>query len=74
MDAKKIADQIVGLLSWIVTNPFGFLLWIIGTIAIIAMTSTMLAPLMPSVFRPMGDVSRWVYVAGFLYLMRGAGR
>ena len=41
MDAKKIADQIVGLLNWIVTNPIGFLRWIVGTIAITAMTSTM---------------------------------
>ena len=74
MDPKKIADQIVGLLLWIISNPFGFLLWIIGAIAILAMTSTMLAPIMPTIFRPMGDVNRWVYVAGFLYLMRGAGR
>lgn len=74
MDANKIAAQITGFLTWVVGNPFAVLLWIIGTIAIVAMTCTMLAPLVPSVFRPMGDVNRWVYVAGFLYLMRGAGR
>ncbi len=74
MDANKIAAQITGLVNWIVTNPFGFCLWLIGTIAIVAMTCTMLAPLLPQFVRPMGDVNKWVYVAGFLYLMRGAGR
>lgn len=74
MDAKKLADQVIGVIMWIVGNPFGFLLWIIGTIAIIAMACTMLAPLFPQFIRPMGDANRLVYVAGFLYLMRGAGR
>ena len=74
MDPKKLADQLVGFLTWIVTNPFGFMLWIIGTVAIVAMTCTVLAPLFPAFIRPMGDVNKWVYIAGFLYLMRGAGR
>ena len=74
MDANKIGAQLTGFINWIITNPFGFLLWLIGTLAIIAMACTMLAPLFPQFIRPMGDVNKWVYVAGFLYLMRGAGR
>ena len=74
MDTNKIAAQITGFLTWMVTNPLGFLLWVIGSIAILAVASTMLAPIFPQVFRPYGDLTRWVYVAWFLYLMRGAGR
>lgn len=74
MDANKIAAQLSGFVTWIIGNPFGFMLWLVGTIAIVAVTCTMLAPLLPQFFRPMGDINKWVYVAGFLYLMRGAGR
>lgn len=74
MDANKLAATITGFVTWAISNPFGFLLWLVGCIAIIAVAATILAPFAPALIRPMGDINKWVYVAGFLYLMRGAGR
>lgn len=74
MNANQIAQQISGFITWAIGNPFAFLLWVVGTIAIIAVASTVLSPLAPAYIRPAGDINKWVYVAGFLYLMKGAGR
>ncbi len=74
MDANKIAATITGFVTWAISNPFGFLLWLVGSVAIIAVACTIMAPLIPQFVRPMGDINKWVYVAGFLYLMKGAGR
>ena len=57
MDANKIAAQITGIVNHAISNPFGFLLWLIGTVAIVAVTSTILAPLAPQYIRPMGDIN-----------------
>ena len=74
MDANKLAATITGFVTWAISSPCAFLLWIIGTVAIVAVACTILAPLAPQFIRPMGDVTKWVYVAGFLWLMKGAGR
>jgi hypothetical protein len=78
MDANKLAATITGFITWAISNPFGFLLWLVGCVAILAVSATILAtilaPFAPQFIRPAGDINKWVYVAGFLYLMRGAGR
>ena len=74
MDANKLAATITGFVTWAISSPFAFLLWVIGTVAIVAVACTILAPLLPQFIRPMGDVQKWVYVAGFLALMKHAGR
>ena len=74
MNGQQVASQITSFISWALANPFAFLLWIVGTVAIVAVAATVLSPLAPAYIRPAGDINKWVYVAGFLYLMKGAGR
>lgn len=74
MDANRLAATITGFVTWAISNPFAFLLWLVGSIAIVAVACTILAPLAPQFIRPAGDINKWVYVAGFLALMKHAGR
>ena len=74
MDANRIAAQITGIVNNAITNPLGFLLWLTGCIAIIGVASPVLAPFAPAYIRPFGDVQKWIYVAGFIWLMKGSGR
>jgi hypothetical protein len=74
MDANKLAATITGFVTWAIGNPFGFLLWLVGCVAILAVSATILAPFAPQFIRPAGDINKWVYVAGFLALMKHAGR
>ena len=74
MDASRVTAQITAFITNAIESPFAFLLWLVGTIAIVSVACTVLAPLWPSVIRPAGDVQKWVYIAGFVWLMKGAGR
>lgn len=74
MDASRITAQITAFIASAIESPLSFLLWLIGTVAIISVACTVLAPLAPTLIKPAGDVQRWVYIAGFVWLMKGAGR
>lgn len=74
MDASRLQAQITAFITSMIESPLSFALWLIGTIAIVAVFSTIMAPIFPTVFKPYGEIQRWVYVAGFVWLMKGAGR
>lgn len=78
MDANKLAAQITEMLKWIVGNPFGVLLWLLGCAAILSMTVTIFGPALPALpgfVRWIGsDVQKLAWLAGFLALMKHAGR
>jgi hypothetical protein len=74
MNAQQLTAKLTAFIEGALSNPLGFLIWVIGTVAILGVASNVLAPLMPSMIRPHGQIMNWLYIAGFCYLMKGAGR
>lgn len=74
MDREKLARQITDAICNVLATPFSAILWLIGTIAIVSVACTVAAPILPSIIKPAGDVQKWIYIAGFVWLMKGAGR
>ena len=79
MDANAIAQQITArinnAISGLLTRPIAtlvqFAVWATGTVVLLMTASVVLSPLAPAYIRPHGDVTKLIYVAGILYLMRG---
>lgn len=71
VDANQITAKVSGFISWALGDPLGFLLWLAKAYVVIALATIVLAPFAPGLIRPHGDVTKLIYIAGIVWLLRG---
>ena len=76
--AQQLVARITSTITAIITRPVGTVLqwavWRTGTVVILMTASVVLPPIAPTRIRPHGDITKLIYIAGILALMKHAGR
>lgn len=72
IDPKQVADRIVGLLTWAITSPFAFLLWVTAAVIALGMGFGYINAVAGTRLPTFGvQPQQAIYAAGIIYLLHG---
>ena len=72
IDPKHLADRIVGLLTWIITSPFAFLLWVTAAVIALGLGFGYINAFAGTRLPTFGiQAQSSIYAAGIVYLLHG---